>query len=732
MNYSETKINCKIVYQLYESVEGDFRILKCRHGKESIMVCGNVGDYPYGTTINAYGKWVNKPKYGWEFKAKYAEEVYSATENGIERYLASAGIEGISKSTAKKIVGHFGKDTFRILEESPERIKEVPRLRKSTIEKAIQSVKERTKDSTVVRFLMEHGMDHSPAVAIAGVYKRIEDIKANPYGIISKVKGVGFVIMDKFAHNIGIAATDPNRLAAGVVHTLEESKNKGNCFLPKEKLIKDGARLLGVNQNLMVEAIPLSEKLGLVVVEDECVYLPGLYHYEKFCAKMMTNLMGEDEIEANPEEECRQWENLDETQRDAVRAVLKNKISIITGGPGTGKTYTMGSIFDIFEGMGKNVLLAAPTGRAAKQLQFSIRQATNHKAIAMTIHKLLEAKYDPNKNRFFFSKNQNNPLEGDLLIVDESSMIGLDLFYYLLLAIPQGMRLLFVGDVDQLPSVSPGKVFSDLIGSGLFSVSRLTTIHRQDGSEIPRNAARVNHGQLLETEVCHPFDLGSPLEFCEEEDVMNVVRQVTSLEKYKADPYEVQVLAPKKKGDFGTIKLNSAMQAYLNPPKIGERSLGIAYEGDRFELRKGDRVMQTRNNYNHGVMNGDMGIVTKVEDHIAYILFDGFENPIPYSFGDSQICGNLGDIIPAYAITVHKSQGSEFPIVIMPLSTSHNIMLKRNLLYTAMTRAKDQMVIVGESKALWQAIQTPDTSKRFTLLENRLRKCGQRESFLPY
>ncbi|HTQ81138.1 MAG TPA: ATP-dependent RecD-like DNA helicase [Thermoanaerobaculia bacterium] len=680
---------------------------------------GNLLGVQPGESLRLSGEWISDPKYGRQFKVESYQTVTPKTLAGIQRYLGSGLIRGIGKVMAERLVARFGMETLEVIEHQPERLAEVGGIgpkRRLEIQKAWIEQRELKE---VMVFLQSHGIATGHAIKI---YKRygaeaMAVLRQDPYRLATDIHGIGFQTADRIAASLGTAKTSPERLAAGLRHLLSEAADRGHVFLPKARLLEEGERLLEVEPELLGQAVEALAAAAEVILDSlagapeearEAVYLKALHAAETGVAARLRAFLARPDLPLGLDAdravawfEQRESLSLAPAQREAIRRGLTSKVLVITGGPGTGKTTLVRGILSILEKKGRTVLLAAPTGRAAKRLS----EATGGKAA--TLHRLLE--FDPRTRAF--QRNRDNPLACDLLIVDEASMLDTVLAYHLLRAVPNGGRLVFVGDVDQLPSVGPGRLLADLIRSGALDVVRLTEIFRQaERSAIVVNAHRLNRGEmpLLSHEGEGDFFF---IEKKNPDDVLEVVTELVAQRipaRFGLDPVEeIQVLSPMNRGNLGTQSLNAALRERLNPPSAGSAS-------GPHGLRLGDKVMQVRNNYDLEVWNGDVGRVTGIDDDEGKVAvtFDG--RVVTY---DTQASDEL---VLAYACSIHKSQGSEYPCVVVPLHSQHHIMLQRNLLYTALTRARRLAIFVGESRALAAAVRNHRTSGRFTLLAERL------------
>ena len=683
-----------------------------------VTVVGRMTRTSVGAVLQLEGEWTINGKYGRQFSAVSCSETLPATVHGLEKYLGSGLIPGIGPKYAKKIVDFFGPETLVVLETEPERLREVPGIGEKRARQIQEGWTQQRQVKNIMLFLQ--GYDVSTALAYR-IWKQYGDgalavMRENPYRLADEVWGVGFKTADTIAGRMGFASDAFVRVRAGLLYAMTTLAEEGHCFAFRDQLLDQAGKLLQVETGQLEAALEVLLQTGELQQEDEALYLPKTYQAEREAARLLSELRRA----ANPVlEKARaaggaqrvldwvmeraQQEDLfqyDEIQRQAIQAALENKVLVLTGGPGTGKTTTTLGMITVFRALGCRVLLAAPTGRAAKRLS----EATGMEA--KTIHRLLE--YKPPEG---YQRGPDNPLVGDVLLVDECSMIDLELMQGLLRALPLSMTLVLVGDSDQLPSVGAGNVLRDVIASGVIPVVRLERIFRQaQGSRIIQNAHRVNRGE--------PMDLNrsrdSDFFFLPVDDPEAAAQEIVTLCRDRLPGYygvdrlgQIQVLSPMQRGPVGTIALNTALQAALNPQ-------GPSLRRGSTEFRLGDKVMQIRNDYEKDVFNGDIGIVTAVDEETQELVV-GFDGRNVF-YAQPQ----LDELRLAYAVTVHKSQGSEYPIVVLPVMTTHYIMLQRNLLYTAITRAKKVLVILGQKKAINIALRNVSGTRRNTRLAQRL------------
>jgi exodeoxyribonuclease V alpha subunit len=687
---------------------------------DPVTIVGTVLSLTPGETLRVHGRWSHHPKYGEQFRVERYEPVIPATVAGIQRYLGSGMIKGIGRGLADRLVTAFGADTLQVIEEVPARLREVDGIGPKRSERIAAAWAEQRDIREVMLFLQGHGVSPAYAVKIFKTYgqEAIRTVRENPYRLARDIRGIGFKTADKIAREVGVPADSPLRAAAGILHTLNELTDEGHVYVPEGELLQAAEEGLEIPAALLPDALASLAEDKAVVIEPapagRAVYLAALHAAEKQLARRATELLRAprhvpptDVSPALGAVEQKTGLHLSDEQRHAVRLAFQEKLLILTGGPGTGKTTILKAVIRLLEGQRLRMHLASPTGRAAKRLA----EVTGHEAT--TLHRLLE--WNPREGGFV--RNSRHPLETDVVVVDEVSMIDVVLAHHLLQAIPLTASLLLVGDADQLPSVGPGTVLQDLLGVPAIPSVRLTTIFRQAArSRIVSNAHRVNHGELPDLSIS-AGDRAQDFFFLAEEDPAKLQQLIVDLAqrrlpaKYRLDPLaDIQVLTPMHRGPIGAGQLNSALQAALNPPRAGAPEL---LRGGRI-FRLGDRVLQTRNNYDKSVFNGDLGRITAIEPTEQLVTVQVDDRQVPYDFSD------LDELTLAYAMTVHKSQGSEYPCVILPVHTTHYTMLQRNLLYTAITRAKKLLVVVGTKKAIAIATKNDAIRRRYSGLAERL------------
>ena len=706
----------------YHNEENDFVVAKLREKdkKDLTTIVGNLSGINPGESLKLTGNWVQNKRFGEQFQVETFEVTIPATLLGIQKYLASGLIKGIGPIMSERIVEKFGLHTLEVIEKKPERLSEVEGIGPKRISMIRKTWEEQKEIKEIMIFLQGHGVS---AAYSAKIYKQygsqsIEMVRENPYRLAHDLYGTGFITADKIAQNLGIDRNSLIRAKAGLIYVLNQLTEEGHVYYPESQLIHKAREILHVDEEIIFQALRELSKEKELFLEDlepegnlRAVFLAPFYVAETGVAQRLMNLKeSPSNIRPIHPEKAIEWVQqklgieLAQRQEEAVLLAATSKVLIITGGPGTGKTTIITAILRIFQQLKLKVLLAAPTGRAAKRMN----EATGWEA--KTIHRLLE--YSPHKGGF--KKDQDDPLEADVVIIDETSMVDTLLMHHLLKAIPSHAHLILVGDVDQLPSVGPGNVLKDIIRSGRFTVVTLTEIFRQaQESMIVVNAHKVNQGQFP---VIKEIDKSEETDFrfIQEEDPEKILQNILDLcseripGQYRFHPLkEIQVLAPMHKGTIGVTNLNIELQKRLNPGPSG-------ITRGAWNFRLGDKVMQIVNNYDKDVFNGDIGWISKIDPEEREVVIDFDGRPVPYDYSD------LDEIVLAYAVSVHKSQGSEYPVVILPVVTQHYLLLQRNLIYTGITRAKKRVVLIGTKKALAIAIRNNKPQRRYTLLSERL------------
>ena len=705
-----TKLRCVVERITYQNAENGYSVMKVKvKGYDDLVtLVGNLLEVPAGSVLLCEGEWRVDKRYGQQFQCETWEEVMPATAYGIEKYLGSGLVKGIGPKFAKLIVGHFGTDTIEVIETDIERLYEVPGIGKKRVEKIRESWEKQKDIKNVMLFLQGFGVSTAYAAKIYRQYGKesIDKVKENPYRLADDIWGIGFKTADGIARKMGYEMNDERRLRSGLIYTLNQLADEGHCYAEEERLIATARQLLEADEECIHTAMTHAIETEDLMLDGTGIYLPPFYYAECGTANRLSTLVHTKEVgsifTARFDLAKLQRETgieYDEVQVEAIRQAIASKVMVLTGGPGTGKTTTTKAIIAALQSAGMRILLAAPTGRAAKRMS----EATGMEA--KTIHRLLE--YNPQDG---YKRNDENPLEGDALIVDECSMIDIILMNNLTKALPTTMRLVLVGDINQLPSVGAGNVLRDIIDSGVIPVVRLTRIFRQaQSSRIVMSAHAINRG-------CFPdISNGQHTDFffMKQEEPEKVAETIVSLVRdrlpkaYLQPTANIQVLTPMQRGVVGAANLNMALQQALN-----HNTAALVRGG--YTFKEGDRVMQLRNNYDKDIYNGDLGYVRSVdmEERTLTVDFDG--QMVEYEASE------LDELTLAYATTIHKSQGSEYPIVVMPVLMTHYVMLQRNLIYTGITRAKKICVLVGQTKALAYAIHNMKVLKRNTRLKERL------------
>ena len=704
-----TLLRCVVERITYQNPENGYSVLKVKVKGYSDLVTlvGNLLEVPVGSVLLCRGEWKVDKCYGSQFVAATWEETMPATVYGIEKYLGSGLVKGIGPRFARAIVQRFGTETIDIIETEIERLYEVPNIGRKRVAKIRESWEKQKDIKNVMLFLQGYGVSTAYAAKIYREYGKesIDKVRENPYRLADDIWGIGFKTADGIAAKMGYEKEDPRRCRSGILYTLGQLSDEGHVYAGEEQLVKTAGQLLEAGETAIRDTLAGMLQAEDLILDKEAIYLPPFYHAECGTSRRLRDLAestGRSLFDGLFDPSSLTAETgieYDEVQLAAIRQAVTSKVMVLTGGPGTGKTTTTQGIIAALKKAGLRVLLAAPTGRAAKRMS----EATGMEA--KTIHRLLE--YNPQDG---YKRNDENPLEGDALIVDECSMIDILLMNNLLKAVPVGMRLVFVGDIDQLPSVGAGNVLRDIIDSQRIPVVRLVRIFRQaQKSRIVMNAHTINQGRFPDTSNGRDTDFF----FMREDDPERAAETIVRLVKerlpraYRESPDRIQVLTPMQRGVVGAANLNLLLQQALNPSGPSLNRGGYTY-------RQGDRVMQQRNNYDKDVFNGDLGYIREVdtEERTLKVDFDG-------KWAEYDVT-ELDELTLAYATTIHKAQGSEYPIVVMPVLMTHFVMLQRNLIYTGITRAKKICVLIGAMKALAYAVRDMSVLKRNTSLRERL------------
>ena len=704
-----TLLRCVVERITYQNPENGYSVLKVKVKgyNDLVTLVGNLLEVPVGSVLLCRGEWKVDKCYGSQFVAATWEETMPATVYGIEKYLGSGLVKGIGPRFARAIVQRFGTETIDIIETEIERLYEVPNIGRKRVAKIRESWEKQKDIKNVMLFLQGYGVSTAYAAKIYREYGKesIDKVRENPYRLADDIWGIGFKTADGIAAKMGYEKEDPRRCRSGILYTLGQLSDEGHVYAGEEQLVKTAGQLLEAGETAIRDTLAGMLQAEDLILDKDAIYLPPFYHAECGTSRRLRDLAestGRSLFDGLFDPSSLTAETgieYDEVQLAAIRQAVTSKVMVLTGGPGTGKTTTTQGIIAALKKAGLRVLLAAPTGRAAKRMS----EATGMEA--KTIHRLLE--YNPQDG---YKRNDENPLEGDALIVDECSMIDILLMNNLLKAVPVGMRLVFVGDIDQLPSVGAGNVLRDIIDSQRIPVVRLVRIFRQaQKSRIVMNAHTINQGRFPDTSNGRDTDFF----FMREDDPERAAETIVRLVKerlpraYRESPDRIQVLTPMQRGVVGAANLNLLLQQALNPSGPSLNRGGYTY-------RQGDRVMQQRNNYDKDVFNGDLGYIREVdtEERTLKVDFDG--KWIEYDITE------LDELTLAYATTIHKAQGSEYPIVVMPVLMTHFVMLQRNLIYTGITRAKKICVLIGATKSLAYAVHNMSVLKRNTSLRERL------------
>lgn len=705
----ETALEGVVDKIVYENTENGFFVGRLRTGELAPLetFVGNLMAVSPGETVRLQGRWVEDKRFGRQFRVSNAEVIQPTSTQGIEKYLGSGLIPGIGPVYAKRLVEAFGVETLKVIAEQPERLRRVPGIGRKRAEQIREAWNEQRAVQSIMVFLQGHGIPPGQAVRIYKTYgdAAVATLRQNPYRLARDIAGIGFLSADRIARQMGIAADAPERIKAGVVHALSEASDAGHVFCRGEELRLAASKLLGVPEESVTSMLGILAEGRDVVQERDAWYLPAMHLAELGCADRLKRLLRAPlEFVPIQVENALKWAEkrvgiaLSEEQREAVRVGVHAKVMVITGGPGTGKTTVIKSLLAILEAKGVSYLLAAPTGRASKRME----AATGVEA--RTIHRLLE--FSPGNGTF--QRDEKNPIVTDMVVVDESSMLDIQIAHALFRALKPGARLILVGDVDQLPSVGPGNVLLDIIASGVVPVVRLKTIFRQAArSGIISNAHRINRGEMpsFNEEDFFLIERNDPQKALE--TIVEVVSRRLPA-RFGLDPFrDIQILAPMRRGPAGVDSINQALKQALNPKGelAPKRSFGV-----------GDKVMQTRNNYELDVFNGDVGVVSVIDVDAGEMEVCFEDNRrVLYALEETD------NLTTAYCTTVHKAQGSEYPAVVLSFLPQHYMMLQRNVLYTAITRGKRMIVIVGSGKAVAMAVHNSNIMQRNTSLADRLR-----------
>ena len=730
---------------IYRNDDNGYTVMNLMNGEEEIVCVGNFRTIDLGETLEVSGNYTEHPMYGMQLKAESYRVVEPDDEAGMERYLASGAIKGIGAALASRIIKKFGKDTFRVIEEEPERLAEIKGISEKKAREIAVRMEEKKDMRSAMVFLQKYGISDAMAVRIYNTYGEgiYGVMRENPYRLAEDVGGIGFRAADEIARKAGIHMDSDYRIRSGILYALAQSMAEGNIYLPENILLERCTSLLEVDKEGIepqISNLAMEKKIVVKLADEKRIYAASAYYEELNCAKMLHDLnismTQGNGWEASEEKRVQQRISmlektqkirLDELQKQAVLESIKNGIMILTGGPGTGKTTTINTMIGYFAEEGMDIFLAAPTGRAAKRMT----EATGYEA--KTIHRLLELNGASveEKRLAKFERNEENPLEADVIIIDEMSMVDIHLFQALLKAIMPGTRLVMAGDINQLPPVGPGQVLRDLIDSGCFPKVMLQKIFRQaEESDIVVNAHRIHEGKNIALD-----NKSRDFFFLERNDVNVIYKHMIQLIREKLPPYvnagryDIQVLTPMRKGSLGVETLNGILQQYLNPPDASKEE--HPYGNGLF--RVGDKVMQIKNNYQMewevvskygipvdkglGVFNGDMGVIREINEFSQELVVEFDEcRRVAYPFHQ------LDEIELAYAVTIHKSQGSEYPAVIMPLLSGPRMLMNRNLLYTGVTRAKYCVTILGSRQMVGDMIANESQNRRYTSLCDRIRE----------
>lgn len=710
------KISGIIESIIYTSKINDFKVAKIysNENKQFITISGYFPEINIGSTVNLTGNWKLNKEFGREFSVTNCEIGLPSTEHEMELYLGSGALEGVGPALAKSMIEFFGEKIFYIIENEPKKLLSVPKIGPKKLNLIIKSWNEQKETKDLLLFLQKAGLGTTIAQKIFKVYGKesISKIKTNPYDLIYDIKGINFKIADSIAKSLNFGNDFCKRCEAGIIYILESlSATEGHCYIPLEKLVEKCSKILEVDAKKIKDVCENLIKENIIICEENKIYLPIFYNSEIFLAKKIKSIMDfpvflkydKDENEADINKvEKDIGINYDNFQKEAINIALSSNFSVITGGAGVGKTTITEAIINIFKNRGKNIILTAPTGRAAKRL------SEISKSEAKTIHRLLEAQEGGR-----LGKNSLNKLTGNALIVDEASMVDIKLMYNLFKAVPDSMTVILIGDANQLPSVGPGNILRDIIDSQTVPIIKLNNIYRQSKiSNIIINSHKINQGQVPDLKIKSDSDFF----FIENNDDQKCADTIVELytkrlpNYYKVNPItDIQVLSPMKKGILGTDNLNRILQSSIN-----KNSLSFTYNAVEYKLK--DKVMQIKNNYDKDIFNGDIGIISSINKSKSFLEVNFDSRIIKYNISE------LNELTPAYACTIHKSQGGEYPIVIIPICKSHYIMLERNLLYTGVTRAKKVCILIGSKEGIIKAVENSSSKLRYTTLSKRLKQ----------
>lgn len=704
---------------IFQSDDKRFCVFRMKCASDGMITAVYHGAAPFmGEMIRVTGEWISHPRFGRQFNITGYQSVMPDSAEGVERFLSSGAVRGVGKTMASRIVEFFGKDTLEILGKNPERLAEIPGIGAKKAEVIGKSYSEISDLREIMLFLEQNGVSGSYAAKLQIAYgdTAIDRMKINPYILITDIEGIGFKTADRIALSLGFDLASTERIRAGIIYVLNMAASGGHTCIPEEELLRYAERVLQADY-MVVETVfrDMVEK-DMLRTEDwggqRFIYPEYLYRAETGVAHMLLALRDHPESLGKVDEEkiMEEWEaeagiELAEAQKEAIRSSLKFGVFALTGGPGTGKTTIIKGILSVLKRAGCKVMLAAPTGRAARRLEAAAGEK------AQTVHRMLE--YNVSGT---FGKNAEDLLEAQAVIVDEASMLDIALFYHLLEALPLGCRLVLAGDVDQLPSVGPGSVLKDIIQSGKMPVVRLREIFRQaEISPIVRNAHRINRGMMPECVSDSDFSM---MEFEEEEQAAAYITNFYADKTRDGRWQALQVLSPMHKGACGVRNLNSLLQMRVNPPSPEKNEI---LRPDGTVLRLGDKVMQIRNNYEKDVYNGDIGQIVNIKEKEVTVWYPDRQEDEYVCYSESE----YDELQLAYALSVHKSQGSEYSQIVLALMPGHYIMLQRNLLYTAVTRAREKVVLVGTKAALYTAVSNDRTKRRYSLLKERLQENGE-------